>query len=91
MKKYFLITAAVLISAAFFPAFRPGDEKEWVMKQYYFVLLSKGANRTQDSTTAAKLQAGHMANIEQMEKTASFVWPDLLQITGTGAACLYWM
>ena len=68
MKKYFLITAAVLISAAFFPAFRPGDEKEWVMKQYYFVLLSKGANRTQDSTTAAKLQAGHMANIEQMEK-----------------------
>lgn len=28
----------------------------------------KGENRGQDSATAAKIQAGHLANIEQMEK-----------------------
>lgn len=38
------------------------------MKQYFFVLLSRGNNLTQDSTTTAKLMSGHMANIEQMEK-----------------------
>ncbi len=36
------------------------------MKHYFFVLLTKGNNRTQDSTTAAKIQEGHIANIERL-------------------------
>ena len=36
------------------------------MKQYYFVMLSRGPDRSQDSVTAAKLQEGHMASIMRM-------------------------
>ncbi len=36
------------------------------VKQFWFVLLTKGNNRTQDSVTAAKIQEGHMANITRL-------------------------
>ena len=36
------------------------------IKQYWFVMLIKGDNRTQDSATAAKIQEGHMANINRL-------------------------
>ena len=36
------------------------------VKQYWFVMLLKGNNRTQDSATAAKIQDGHMANITSL-------------------------
>jgi uncharacterized protein YciI len=36
------------------------------IKQYWFVMLKKGSNRTQDSATAAKIQEGHMANITSL-------------------------
>lgn len=36
------------------------------MKRYWLVLLKKGPNRTQDSISAAKIQAGHMANINRL-------------------------
>ncbi len=36
------------------------------IKQFWFVMLKKGNNRNQDSATAAKLQAGHMANINSL-------------------------
>ncbi|HSB92897.1 MAG TPA: YciI family protein [Flavitalea sp.] len=36
------------------------------MKQYFFVMLKAGANRSQDSTAAAKIQEGHMANIRKL-------------------------
>lgn len=36
------------------------------IKQYWFVLLIKGPNRNQDSATAAKIQAGHLANITRL-------------------------
>ncbi len=36
------------------------------IKQYWFVMLKKGDNRTQDSATAAKIQDGHMANITSL-------------------------
>lgn len=42
----------------------PGD----TIKQYYFVLLLPGANRNQDSATAAHIQDGHMANISRLYK-----------------------
>ena len=36
------------------------------IRQYWFVMLIKGDNRTQDSATAAKIQEGHMANINRL-------------------------
>lgn len=66
MKKYILYTATAFVVGASIFAFKPEDEKRWEMKQYYFVMLSKGPNRSQDSATAAKLQEGHMANINSM-------------------------
>lgn len=36
------------------------------IRQYWFVMLKKGNNRTQDSITAEKIQAGHMANISKL-------------------------
>lgn len=43
-------------------AAKPEDQ----IRQYWFVMLTKGSNRTQDSATAAKLQEGHMANINRL-------------------------
>lgn len=68
MKKYTLHLATALLLAVAFFAFIPAGEKDWEMKQYFFVMLSKGPNRAQDSTTAAKLQEGHMANINSMHE-----------------------
>jgi uncharacterized protein YciI len=41
-------------------------EDEWQMKSYYMVFLKSGPNRTQDSTTAAKIQKGHLDNITRL-------------------------
>jgi uncharacterized protein len=42
-----------------------GKPEEQV-KQYWFVMLTKGNNRDQDSATAAKIQKGHMENISRL-------------------------
>lgn len=39
---------------------------ENMIKQFWFVMLKKGDNRTQDSATAVHLQEGHMANIKRL-------------------------
>lgn len=36
------------------------------IRQYWFVMLLKGPNRSQDSASAAKIQEGHMANINRL-------------------------
>lgn len=36
------------------------------VRQYFFVMLTKGASRDQDSATAAKIQTAHMANINRL-------------------------
>lgn len=41
-------------------------EEGYEMKQYFFVMLTRGDNRTQDSATAARLQQGHMDNINRL-------------------------
>lgn len=46
---------------------------DYGMKHYVMALLKKGPNRTQDSTTAANIQAGHMKNIERMAKEGKLV------------------
>lgn len=36
------------------------------IREYWFVLLTKGSNRNQDSATAAGIQKGHMDNMERL-------------------------
>jgi uncharacterized protein len=36
------------------------------IRKYWFVMLLKGENRSQDSVTAATIQDGHMANIRKL-------------------------
>lgn len=38
------------------------------IQPYWFVMLLKGTNRSQDSATSAKIQEGHMANIARLHK-----------------------
>ncbi len=51
-----------------FPFCLKAQEKklENQIRQYFFVMLTAGPNRTQDSVTAAKIQEGHMANINRL-------------------------
>lgn len=43
------------------------------MKQYYFVMLTKGNNRTQDSITAAQIQKSHLENIGRLAKAGKII------------------
>lgn len=43
------------------------------MKQYYFVLLTKGNNRTQDSATAQQIQKAHLENIGRLSKEGKII------------------
>lgn len=45
---------------------KPNTAPEEQIRKYWFVMLTKGNNRTQDSAAAAKLQEGHMANINRL-------------------------
>ena len=42
------------------------DKPAFNIRQYWFVMLTAGTNRAQDSSTAAKIQEGHMANITKL-------------------------
>lgn len=67
MKKLILFFAAALTIS--FLAFKfDNDLEESEMKEYYFVLLTKGPNRTQDSATVAAIQKAHIANIIRLAK-----------------------
>lgn len=46
----------------------PAEEKKYEMKQYWFVMLTRGARRNEITDTALinRLQAGHMKNMEIM-------------------------
>lgn len=48
-------------------------EEGFEMKQYFFVMLIKGENRSHDSTTAANIQKGHMDNINRLAKEGKIV------------------
>ncbi len=41
---------------------------EMQLKEFWFVLLKSGPNRSQDSASAAKIQAGHLNNMMRMYK-----------------------
>src|SRR5213596_2343125 len=42
------------------------DKPQPQIRQYFFVMLTAGKNRNQDSATAAKIQEGHLANITRL-------------------------
>jgi uncharacterized protein YciI len=46
---------------------------DYGMKKYVMAFLKAGPNRNQDSATAAKLQAAHMANIVRMADAGELV------------------
>ena len=57
---------------------KPGTKEHPVadtprMKQYWLVQLLRGTNRNQDSATAIKIQAAHIANIERLAKEGSII------------------
>ena len=66
-KKVFLTILPFLLCLAVFsqPENKPKKPEE-LIRRYWFVLLTKGEHRSQDSTTAAKIQEGHLANIQKL-------------------------
>jgi uncharacterized protein YciI len=60
-----LLIIALLLSTGAFSQEKKSSPTPNIRK-YWFVMLTTGPNRTQDSATAAKLQAGHMANMDVM-------------------------
>ena len=45
---------------------KPMQKPEEQIKRYWFVMLTKGSKREQDSATAKKIQEGHIANINRL-------------------------
>jgi len=61
----------ILLALFMLPLFLLAQNKQGIdpssqIKQFWLVLLKKGPVRNQDSLTAAKIQAGHMANINRL-------------------------
>jgi len=54
------------ISISFGSVYGQDKKPEDQIRQYWFVMLTNGSNRNQDSLTAAKIQQGHMANITRL-------------------------
>lgn len=52
------------------------------MKRYWLILLKKGPTRNQDSISAEKIQAGHMANINRLAKEGKLIMAGPMGIDG---------
>ena len=59
-------TVKILLIAVMCTGFFASASAQAQVKQYWFVMLTAGSNRTQDSATTAKIQEGHMANINRL-------------------------
>jgi uncharacterized protein len=71
MKYLYLLVTVILINVSpLFSQQKAATEDkikpENKIKQYWFVMLVEGKNRSQDSATAAKIQEGHMANMNRL-------------------------
>ena len=67
-KKIILAILPLVLSMLAFGQTETNKSKkpEDMIRRYWFVLLTKGNNRDQDSATAAKIQTGHLANIRKL-------------------------
>ena len=66
-KKHFLV--ALCLAACLFAHGQSSSKQkkpEDMIRRYWFVLLTTGEHRSQDSITATKIQEGHLANIEKL-------------------------
>lgn len=63
MKHFSLLLICVMISITMQAQEKPAEMK---IRKYWFVMLMRGPNRSQDSLTAVKLQEGHMLNMQKM-------------------------
>jgi uncharacterized protein YciI len=63
MKRSILLAIVFCIGFFFFSYSQKDKKPEQQIRQYWFVMLLRGNNRTQDSVTAAKIQEQHLANI----------------------------
>ena len=62
-----LLVALMLLSCQFtYSQLSDQKKPEDMIRRYWFVLLTKGEQRSQDSVTAANIQAGHMQNIKKL-------------------------
>lgn len=68
MQKLFVSILSLILISQFSFAQKETTTKnpEPEIRQYWFVLLTKGSNRSQDSAMAAKLQRGHLENIRRL-------------------------
>lgn len=60
--------AILLFSAAFLKSYAqtPTDSIDNGLKQYMFVMYTKGSNRTQDSTTTNRIQEQHLNHLDSL-------------------------
>lgn len=65
--KQLLFFGLLLLSLSAF-AQQTTEQPKGKIQPYWFVMLLKGTNRTQDSATAAKIQEGHMSNMARLHK-----------------------
>ena len=65
MRLLFII-CIIFCSAAVMAQSAPKAESQ--IRKYWFVMLLRGQNRTQDSATAAAIQRKHLANIDSLYK-----------------------
>lgn len=65
----------VLIGIGLFSSLRAGDgdSSAFNLKQYYFVMLTKGPSRDQDSATTAQIQKGHLDNIAKLSESGKLI------------------
>ncbi len=75
MKTVFLSTLLMLALsfASRAQQFPIASEPGYDMKQYWFVMLSKGPNRTHNQATAQKIQQAHLQNIERLAKAGKIL------------------
>ncbi|HVM87165.1 MAG TPA: YciI family protein [Puia sp.] len=76
MKQYIATFFSCFLLVNYLPAQDSTKSKSaegFQLKQYFFVMLTKGANRNQDSVAAAKIQEGHIENINRMAKLGKII------------------
>ena len=58
-----VLVGSLICTSAFSQQEKKSEDQ---IRQYWFVMLTGGSNRSQDSTSAARIQEGHMANINRL-------------------------